>query len=338
MRALSTSTAPSYTERSRDRELPPMKSYRSRTPPKAFMAPWLTVDDDKPVMTFPPPSEPHASSCADSVRRLSILSSLNTPNQEGAKLETDTTPDLGAEGPKTARPQKVGFFRKILNIILRRSDGAQKRKHEETENVGEVKRFAGTPAPKKRRVSSEAPTTAATTRAPDRVDNTVVSTSVEEMQDEQDSARQSENGEAAESVDERGKGGLWSDDEEGIPEQAAGGVEEMQVEQDEGGEAHEQAHAEVEESEESEESVEEEQDPRVEQDSPATRSEQGENSESEGCVEESQDSQEEQSEPDTHSEQEEQSVRLEIVEESQELPSEQEPQESQMEQSENSEN
>ncbi|KAF4651676.1 hypothetical protein FOL46_000185, partial [Perkinsus olseni] len=221
--------------------------------------------------TFPPPSEPHASSCADSVRRLSILSSLNTPNQEGAELETDTTPDLGAEGPKTARPQKIGFFRKIMNIILRRGDGAQKRKHEETENVGEVKRFAGTPAPKKRRVSSEAPTTAATTRAPDWMDTTAVSTSVEEMQDEQDSARQSEDGEAAESVDERGKGGLWSDDEEGIPEQAAGGVEEMQVEQDEGGEAHEKAHAEVEESE---GSVEEEQDSRLEQDSPATRSEQ----------------------------------------------------------------
>ncbi|EER06219.1 Cylicin-2, putative [Perkinsus marinus ATCC 50983] len=193
----------------RDRELPPMKLYTSKKAPLAFMAPWL-VACEKPEMTFPPPEEPHVSTSADSVRRLSILSSLNMPSQEGADLEIDTTPALGAEGPKNTTPPRAGFFRKLMDIILWRSDKKPKRKHEEVEKV-EEKRFAGTPAAKKRRrVSSEPPTTAATKRR----------WSVEEMQDEQDG----QDGEG-------GKGGLWSEDEGA---EVARGVEEMQDEQDEG--------------------------------------------------------------------------------------------------------
>ncbi|EER13377.1 hypothetical protein Pmar_PMAR009327 [Perkinsus marinus ATCC 50983] len=134
------STASSDIERSQDRELPLMKLYSSKKTPLAFMAPWLTVDG-KPEMTFPPPEEPHSSLSVDSVRRLSILSSLNMPNQKGTDLDIDTIPDLGAEGPKAAPPRRVGFLRRILDMILWRSDKKPpKRKHEEVE---EVKRFAG---------------------------------------------------------------------------------------------------------------------------------------------------------------------------------------------------
>lgn len=55
--------------------------------------------------------------------------------------QIDTIPDLGAEGPKAAPPRRVGFLRRILDMILWRSDKKPpKRKHEEVE---EVKRFAG---------------------------------------------------------------------------------------------------------------------------------------------------------------------------------------------------